>query len=124
VTTPTLEGPRLRLEPLTLAHLPALEQIALGPASAPIWRYMLTTVKTPADLRTWAETALKLEAAGTGMPWVTILKSQSPETPDKVIGSTRYFDLDLHHSTVEIGTPGSPPSTTAPASTPRPNSSS
>jgi N-acetyltransferase len=103
VTTPTLEGPRVRLEPLALAHLPALEQIALGPAAAPIWRYMLTSVKTPADLRTWAETALKLEAAGTGMPWVTILKSQSPETPDKVIGSTRYIDLDLHHRTVEIG---------------------
>ena len=103
MTTPTLEGPRLRLEPLTLAHLPALEQIALGPAAAPIWRYMLTSVKTPADLRTWAESALKLESAGTGMPWVTVLKSQSPETPDKVIGSTRYIDLDLRHRTVEIG---------------------
>ncbi len=70
---------------------------------------MLTSIQTPSGLRAWAESALKLEAAGTGMPWVvvlkqpTILKSQSPETPDKVVGSTRYIDLDLHHRTVEIG---------------------
>ena len=37
------------------------------------------------------------------MPWVTILKSQSPETSDKVVGTTRFIDLDLHHLTVEIG---------------------
>jgi RimJ/RimL family protein N-acetyltransferase len=37
------------------------------------------------------------------MPWVTILKSQSPGEPDRVIGSTRYIDLDLQHRTVEIG---------------------
>ncbi|WP_213803611.1 GNAT family protein [Granulicella sp. dw_53] len=94
-TTPTLEGPRIRLEPLTLAHLPALEQVAFDPR---IWRYMNTPVNTPQDLRKWAETALALKQAGTVIPWVTILKSEN-----KVIGSTRYMDLDLHHRTVEIG---------------------
>jgi N-acetyltransferase len=103
VTTPTLEGPRIRLEPLTLAHLPALEPIALGPGAPQIWRYMTTAVQTPQDLRAWANYALKLEAAGTGMPWVTILKSQSRAEPDRVVGSTRFIDLDLHHLTVEIG---------------------
>jgi RimJ/RimL family protein N-acetyltransferase len=98
--TPTLEGPRLRLEPLTLAHLPALEAIAFDPQ---IWRYMLHRIETPADLRTWAEAALKLEAAGTGLPWVTILKSTQAGEPDRLIGSTRFIDLDLHHKTVEIG---------------------
>jgi RimJ/RimL family protein N-acetyltransferase len=93
--TPTLEGPRLRLEPLTLAHLPALEAIAFDPR---IWRYMLAPVTTPADLRAWADNALKLEAAGTGLPWVTILKATN-----QPIGSTRFIDLDLRHKTVEIG---------------------
>jgi RimJ/RimL family protein N-acetyltransferase len=94
-TTPTLEGARVRLEPLTLAHLPALEQVAFDPR---IWRYMSAWVKTPQDLRGWAETALMMEATGTSMPWVTIHK---PE--DKVIGSTRFADLDLHHRTTELG---------------------
>jgi RimJ/RimL family protein N-acetyltransferase len=70
---------------------------------------MTTAVKTPDDLRTWANLALKLEAAGTGMPWITILKqptilkSNSPTQPDRVVGSTRFIDLDLHHLTTEIG---------------------
>jgi N-acetyltransferase len=101
--TPTLEGPRVRLEPLTLNHLPALEQVALTPEAAPTWRYFLSTIRTPQDLRHWAEAALKLEAAGTGMPWITVLKSNDPGTPDKVVGATRFMDLDLPNLTVEIG---------------------
>jgi RimJ/RimL family protein N-acetyltransferase len=101
--TPTLEGHRVRLEPLTLALLPALEEIALGPDAAPHWRYFRDIIETPQDLRAWVENALKLEAAGTGMPWVTILKSVDSATPDKVAGTTRFIDLDLQNLTVEIG---------------------
>jgi len=90
--TPTLEGPHVRLEPLALAHLPALEAIAFDPS---IWRYMLTTIHTPADLRAWAETFI---AAPNILPWVTIKKS-----PDQLIGSTCFLDLDLHHRTTELG---------------------
>ncbi|MEO6803517.1 MAG: GNAT family N-acetyltransferase, partial [Granulicella sp.] len=93
--TPTLEGPHLRLEPLPLAHLPALEAVAFDPQ---IWRYMLAPVTTSAELRAWVENALSLEAAGSGMPWVTILKHEN-----RIVGSTRYIDLDTHHKTVEIG---------------------
>ncbi len=100
--TPTLEGPRLRLEPLTLAHLPALEQIAFDDR---IWRYMTAGVRNPTDLHAWAEIALATERAGTTLPWVTILKETG-----QLIGATRFADLDLHHRTVEIGytwlTPG------------------
>ncbi|CAN5423456.1 GNAT family protein [soil metagenome] len=96
--TPTLEGPRVRLEPLSLAHLPALEPVLLAPEVATTWRHFRDVLKTPADLRTWVENALKLEAAGTGMPWVTILKSEN-----RVVGTTRFIDLDLQNRTVEIG---------------------
>jgi N-acetyltransferase len=96
--SPTLEGPRVRLEPLTPARLPALEQVALTPEAASTWRYFRDTIRTPQDLRMWVEGALKLEATGTGMPWVTILKSEN-----KVIGTTRFLDLDLQNLTVEIG---------------------
>ncbi len=93
--TPTLEGKLVRLEPLTLANLAALEEVAFDPA---IWRYMLSHVKTPVDLRAWAESALKLVEAGTTLAWVTVLRQTG-----KPIGSTRFIDLDRTHRTVELG---------------------
>ena len=64
--TPTLEGTRLRLEPLTLDHLPALEKIALDPIAKPaIWRYMIRWPQNAADLRAWVESALHDESEGT-----------------------------------------------------------
>jgi len=95
IEIPVLEGPRLRLEPLTKAHLSELEKIAFDER---IWRYMLTSVKTPDDLRRWMDSALQAKAAGGVMPWATVLKAEN-----RVIGSTRFLDLDLKHKTVEIG---------------------
>jgi RimJ/RimL family protein N-acetyltransferase len=95
IETPVLEGANLRLEPLSKAHLPGLEKIAFDDR---IWRYMLTSVKTPEDLRAWMDSALQAKAAGTSMPWATVLKAEN-----RIIGSTRFLDLDLRHRTVEIG---------------------
>ena len=97
--TPTLEGPCVRLEPLTLAHLPALEAIAFDPT---IWRYMIFSVRTPADLRAWVETALSAAATGTTLPWVTLRKGGHGAL-DELIGCTRFLDLDLHNRTTELG---------------------
>lgn len=93
--TPTLEGTRIRLEPLTLEHLSALEAVAFDER---IWRYMMTWVKTSADLRAWVEDALRREAAGTVKPWVTVLKAEN-----RVVGSTRFMDFDKNHMTTELG---------------------
>jgi N-acetyltransferase len=93
--TPVLEGARLRLEPMTMQHLAALEAVAFDDR---IWRYMMHWVKTRADLQRWMEGALNLEAAGTVMPWVTVLKAEN-----RVIGSTRFMDFDRAHKTTELG---------------------
>ena len=93
--TPVLNGTRVRLEPMTLAHLPGLEAVAFDER---IWRFMATWVKTPDDLRGWVENALRLQAAGTGMPWVTVLKDGN-----RVIGSTRFMDFDKNNMTTELG---------------------
>jgi len=93
--TPVLDGVRIRLEPLTLGHLAGLGAVAFDDR---IWRYMQTWVKTPADLRAWVQAALLAEAAGTVMPWVTILKAGN-----RAIGSTRFMDLDMTHRTTELG---------------------
>jgi RimJ/RimL family protein N-acetyltransferase len=93
--TPTLDGTKVRLEPLIEAHLPALEEIAYDDR---IWRYMTKQVKTPADLRNWMEAALKAKEVGSSLPWVTVLKQEN-----RIIGSTRFADLDMTHRTVELG---------------------
>jgi N-acetyltransferase len=93
--TPMLEGARIRLEPMTIGHLAALEAVAFDDR---IWRYMMHWVKTRDDLRRWVEAALSLEATGTVMPWVTVLKAGN-----RVIGSTRFMDFDEAHQTTELG---------------------
>jgi len=97
--TPTLEGPNVRLEPLTLAHLPALEAIAFDPS---IWRYMIYPMTTPEHLRNWVETALEAQAKSTVLPWIIISKSHDG-SPDQIAGGTRLLDLDLHHRSTELG---------------------
>jgi RimJ/RimL family protein N-acetyltransferase len=92
---PVLEGTRIRLEPMTRKHLAGLENIAFDDR---IWRYMPVTIKTPEDLREWLEKALRLKEEGTSLPWVTVLKAEN-----RVIGSTRFSDLDRTHETAELG---------------------
>ncbi len=93
--TPLLEGKKIRLEPMTLEHLPALEAVAFDDR---IWRYMLNRVNSPSNLREWVENALRLEATGAVMPWVTVLKENG-----RVVGSTRFMELDGRHRTIELG---------------------
>ncbi|HUZ94457.1 MAG TPA: GNAT family protein [Edaphobacter sp.] len=95
IEIPVLEGTRIRLEPMTLEHLASLEKVAFDDR---IWRYMPVSIKTPADLREWAEKALRLQEAGTTLPWVTVLKSEN-----RIIGSTRFFDFEPAHQTAELG---------------------
>jgi RimJ/RimL family protein N-acetyltransferase len=97
--TPILEGAGVRLEPLTLDHLPALEAIAFDPT---IWRYMIFSVQSSTDLRSWIEAALAAQAAGTTLPWVTIKRGHD-DAPDQLVGCTRFLDLDLHNRTTELG---------------------
>jgi RimJ/RimL family protein N-acetyltransferase len=95
IEQPVLEGTHVRLEPLTREHLPALEHIAFD---SRIWRYMNARVETKKDLQAWLEVALKAAATGTQLSWVTVLKRD-----ERVVGSTRFIDLDMQHRTVEIG---------------------
>ncbi|MEO6817687.1 MAG: GNAT family protein [Edaphobacter sp.] len=92
---PVLDGTRIRLEPMTPGHLAGLEAIAFDER---IWRYMPVAMKTPENLQEWLGTAMRLKQAGTTLPWVTVLKSEN-----RVIGSTRFFDLDQTHETAELG---------------------
>lgn len=95
IEIPVLKGTRVRLEPMTLDHLAGLEKVAFDER---IWRYMPVSIKSPQDLRDWVEKALRLQEAGTTLPWVTVLNSE-----DRIIGSTRFFDFEPAHQTAELG---------------------
>jgi RimJ/RimL family protein N-acetyltransferase len=90
-----LEGRLVRLEPLRADHLPALAAVALDPD---IWRWTRTRVTSVADLRAWMEEALEQAALGKALPWITRSKAGG-----KIIGSTRYMDIDARNRGLEIG---------------------
>jgi len=90
-----LEGRLVRLEPLSLEHVPGLAEVGLDPA---IWRWTIARPTTEADLRGWAETALRARETGTELPFVTLEASTG-----RPIGSSRYMNIVLEHRRLEIG---------------------
>ena len=91
----TLAGTHVRLEPLTLAHLPALTAVGLDPD---LWAFTLALVRTPDDMRRYVEQALAEQAHGTALPFVQV----DPRT-GAVAGSTRLANYEPVHHRVEIG---------------------
>ena len=90
-----LEGRSVRLEPLTLDHVPALCEIAFDPE---LWRWMPTFVGTPDEMRGWVEAALRDQAAGTAEPFATVDLASG-----RLAGSTRYMNIDRANRRLEIG---------------------
>ena len=90
-----LEGRHVRLEPLTLGHHAALCEVALDPE---LWRWSVTDVGTPDDLRRYMEAALRDQEEGRALPFATIEHSTG-----RAVGSTRFGNADQAHRRVEIG---------------------
>lgn len=91
----TLTGRTIRLEPLTTAHTPALAEIA---ADAAIFRWFNIRLSLPADMDTWVDDALAAQAAGTALPFATVLLNGN-----RVVGSTRFMNISVHDGRYEIG---------------------
>ena len=82
----TLEGEHVRLEPLERRHAAALVE-ASAPDTSP-YTWSLVPVGREA-IDKYIESALALRDAGTALPFVTVRKADN-----KVIGSTRFFELE------------------------------
>jgi RimJ/RimL family protein N-acetyltransferase len=91
----TLEGKLVRLEPLSMEHYSALAEIAFNPE---IWRWMTDPMKSESDLRRYIQAGIDAAAAGAAMPWATRSKKDN-----RIIGSTRFADIQTFHRTLEIG---------------------
>jgi RimJ/RimL family protein N-acetyltransferase len=92
----TLEGSRVRLEPLSLErHLQGLTTIGLDPD---LWRWTLSVVESQADLQSYLEEALREQREGRSLPFATI-----DAATGAVAGCTRFGNIEPRHRRVEIG---------------------
>jgi len=91
----TLTVAHVRLEPLSLNHHAALCEVGLD---RELWRWTVAEVLTPEDMRSYMETALKWQADGTALPFATV-----EEASGRVVGSTRFMNIDTPNGRVEIG---------------------
>ena len=90
-----LEGPNVRLEPLTEGHLDALCEVGID---EDLWRWIPTQVRNREEMLGYIRTALQWQADGTALPFATIERSSG-----RAIGSTRYMNIDKPNRHVEIG---------------------
>lgn len=91
----TLEAGGVRLEPLTLEHVSALEAAA---ADGELWTLRYTSVPAPGETTGYVRAALEGQEAGHMLPWVV----RELDT-GSVIGSTRYHDIVTSIDRLEIG---------------------
>ena len=91
----TLNGDYVRLEPMRLEHASPLLEAG---RSTVIWEWMPARPRTPETMDAWVKKALLAESQGREYPFVVVRLHD-----ERVIGSTRYLDVQEDDRTVEIG---------------------
>jgi len=91
----TLSGKHIRLEPLHPDHAGALLEVAQAPE---IWTWMSALPVTPEAMDAWIAEARAAQEQGLEYPFTVIQTAD-----DRVVGSTRYMDVQAASKGVEIG---------------------
>ncbi len=92
----TLEGRHVRLEPLSQRHHSDLCAVGLDET---IWRWNpFYVLRTPDDMRAYIAAAQRQHADGVALAFATICKDAA-----RVVGSTRFCNLDAANRHLEIG---------------------
>lgn len=95
LTPVTLAGDVVHLAPLRLEHVDGLWEAGRDPE---LWRLTVSRVASRDDMRRYVESALAEQAAGTALPFATLLASTG-----EIVGSTRFGNIAPAHRRVEIG---------------------
>ncbi len=90
-----LRGKFVSLVPLRLEHLDALNKVGLDES---LWLWTVNVIKNSDDMRRYIETALDERQRGVSLPFVTIENSS-----EKIVGSTRFGNIDAKNRKTEIG---------------------
>ncbi|MGN6481034.1 GNAT family N-acetyltransferase [Luteibacter sp.] len=90
-----LENAWVILEPMTLEHVPALEEAA---ADGELWDLWFTTVPRPGEMTAYVEKALRGQVEGRMAPWVVRERSSGD-----IVGTSRYYDITPDPYRLAIG---------------------
>jgi len=91
----TLTGSKVVLEPLAFEHL---ADIISAAKDGELWKLWFTSVPSPEKAEEYIKTALDLRGNAGWMPFVV-----RERTTNKIIGSTRYCNVDEVNQRLEIG---------------------
>jgi N-acetyltransferase len=91
----TLEGSRVRLEPLSESHLDGLCAVGLDPE---LWKLIPIQVLDCDQMMRYVRSQLSDQERGTSIPFVTVDRDSG-----QVVGSTRFMNIDVPNKRVEIG---------------------
>jgi RimJ/RimL family protein N-acetyltransferase len=89
-----LHGNSIRLEPLHLQHRDGLFHAAQDKRS---WNYMMSSAYGEAAFDLYFQQVLADQASGLKLPFVVI------DSDNTIVGFTRYLNIDMSHSRLEIG---------------------
>jgi RimJ/RimL family protein N-acetyltransferase len=90
-----LENEKVRMEPLTRKHFPALMGVGLHEE---LWRWTNAICTTESALEEYLEEAIRSREQGAAVPFVTFDKVNN-----RVVGSSRFGNIDSRNRRVEIG---------------------
>jgi RimJ/RimL family protein N-acetyltransferase len=91
----TLEGKKVRLEPLETEHLEHLSEVAFEKS---ICQWSPSRITDEKDLQEYIQIALDEQKRGVSLPFVIIEKSSNI-----FVGSTRFGNIDVKNRRAEIG---------------------
>ena len=91
----TLEGKFVRLEPMSIEHVDALWGAGNDES---LWRLIPSNIASRDDMKKYVEIALADRDRGVSLPFVTIEKAS-----ERVIGSTRFGNIEVANRKTEIG---------------------
>lgn len=90
-----LEGKHVRLEPLSVNHVPSLWAAAAYPE---IWRWMPFAIQSEEQMRKFINSVLKMADAKTALPFAIVSKAAA-----RPVGGTGYWYIESRHRRLEIG---------------------
>jgi len=93
----TLEGRSVRLDPFQLEHWQALWEVAKGHVED-IFRWFPYAMCDAQDFEKWADKALQEQTRGESLVFTTVERASG-----KLIGSTRFMNIDRANQRAEIG---------------------
>ena len=90
-----LSGQLVDLIPLSVEQI---DDIKAAAADGELWQLFFTTVPTPTLTQQWFNIALETQQQGKALPFAVVRK-----TDGKIIGATRYCNIDQANRRLEIG---------------------